>query len=419
MRRLYRQVYMAIIASLVLVVLFGGIMWRFAPKPAPADEAFELAGEMVATLLPPASEGAVAQQQAIDRLHDRLKMDIALFDKDLQRIATVGRPLPRPRRESAGWVMGQGGPAWAVRLPDDRWVVARMPGRQGPKLVSIVGFLGAIALAVAICAYPLVRRLTGRLERLQAGVEQLGAGDLAARVKIEGKDEVARLAESFNRAAARIEELVGSHKLLLANASHELRTPLSRIRLGVEFLKDAADPRRKHELERDIAELDQLIDEILLSSRLDAVNGLDQREEVDLLALAAEEGARYEQCSVTGAPVVVLGDRALLRRMMRNLIENAERHGRPPIAIEVGHEGVQAAITVSDCGAGVAANERERVFSPFFRARGSQAASGTGLGLTLVRQIARRHGGDALWVGTAGRPSRIRVVLPMGPRIAA
>jgi signal transduction histidine kinase len=418
MRRLYRQVYMAIIASLVLVVLFGGIMWRFAPKPAPADEAFELAGEMVATLLPPASEGALAQQQAIDRLHDRLKMDIALFDKDLQRVAAVGRPLPRPRRENGGWVVGQGGPAWAVRLPDDRWIVARMPGRRGPKLVSIIGFLGAIALAVAICAYPLVRRLAGRLERLQAGVEQLGAGDLAARVKIEGKDEVARLAESFNRAAARIEELVGSHKLLLANASHELRTPLSRIRLGVEFLKESADPRRKGELEKDIAELDQLIDEILLSSRLDAVSGLDHREEVDLLALAAEEGARYEQCAVSGAPAVVFGDRSLLRRMVRNLIENAERHGVPPIEIEVGREGAQAAITVSDRGAGVAPDEHERVFSPFFRARGSQAASGTGLGLTLVRQIARRHGGDALWIGTAGRPSRIRIVLPMEPRIA-
>lgn len=418
MRRLYRQVYMAIIASLVLVVLFGGIMWRFAPKPAPADEAFELAGEMVATLLPPASEGALAQQQAIDRLHDRLKMDIALFNKDLQRIAAVGRPLPRPRRENGGWVVGQGGPAWAVRLPDDRWVVARMPGRRGPKLVSIIGFLGAIALAVAICAYPLVRRLAGRLERLQAGVEQLGAGDLAARVKIEGKDEVARLAESFNRAAARIEELVGSHKLLLANASHELRTPLSRIRLGVEFLKESADPRRKGELERDIAELDQLIDEILLSSRLDAVSGLDHREQVDLLALAAEEGARYEQCTVSGQPIVVLGDQSLLRRMVRNLIENAERHGIPPIEIEVEREGPQAAITVSDRGAGVAPDEHERVFSPFFRARGSQAASGTGLGLTLVRQIARRHGGDALWVGTAGRPSRIRIVLPMESRIA-
>lgn len=414
MRRLYRQFYMAIVASLVLVVLFGGLMWRFAPKSAPADEAFELAGEMVATLLPPASDGVLAQQQAIDRLHDRLHMDIALFDKDLQRIAAVGHPLPRPRREgAAGWVVGQGGPAWAVRLPDERWVVARMPGRRGPHLLSIIGFLGAIALAVAICAYPLVRRLTGRLERLQAGVEQLGAGDLAARVKIEGKDEVAQLAQSFNSAAARIEELVGSHKLLLANASHELRTPLSRIRLGVEFLKESADPKRRSELEHDIAELDQLIDEILLSSRLDAVQGLDQREEIDLLALAAEEGARYEDCTVDGKPVEVVGDRALLRRMMRNLIQNAERHGSPPVEVEVGREGNRAVVVVSDHGAGVAPSERENVFTPFFRARGSQA-SGAGLGLTLVRQIARQHGGDALWVGTAERPSRIRIVLPIG-----
>ena len=77
-------------------------------------------------------------------------------------------------------------------------------------MLGVIGFLGAIALVVAICAYPLVRRLTRRLERLQAGVESLGAGDLSARVSVEGKDEVARLAESFNRAAARIEELVGS-----------------------------------------------------------------------------------------------------------------------------------------------------------------------------------------------------------------
>ena len=417
MRRLYRQVYMAIIASLVLVVAFAGLLWRFAPGHPPADEAFAMAGEMVATLLPPADQGVVAQQQAIDRLHARLKIDLALFDGSLQPIAGAGRPLPPPRRATAGWVYGKGGPAWAIRLPDERWVVARVPGRRPPAVLGIVVFLGGIALAVAIGAYPLVRRLTRRLERLQAGVEQLGAGDLAARVKIEGKDEVARLAESFNRAAARIEELVGSHKLLLANASHELRTPLSRIRLGVEFLKEAADPVRKRELERDIAELDQLIDEILLSSRLDAVSGLDQGEEVDLLALAAEEAARYDRCSVTGQPVIVLGDRALLRRMTRNLIENAERHGAPPIEIEVGRQGAQVAITVSDAGAGVAASERERVFSPFFRAHGSQGASGTGLGLTLVRQIARQHGGDALWVGTPGRPSRIRVLLPVERKV--
>src|SRR2546422_7148170 len=97
-----------------------------------------------------------------------------------------------------------------------------------------------LALAVGVGAYPVVRRLTRRLERLQAGVESLGAGELSARVEVEGRDEVARLAESFNSSAARIEELVSAHKMLLANTSHELRTPLSRIRLRLEFLKGGA-----------------------------------------------------------------------------------------------------------------------------------------------------------------------------------
>ena len=200
-----------------------------------------------------------------------------------------------------------------------------------PSGLALAAFLGAIALAVALGAWPIVRRLTRRLERLQHGVESLGAGDLAARVKVEGRDEVARLAQSFNQAAARIENLVGAHKLLLANASHELRTPLTRIRLGLELVE--AQPERKAELEKDIAELDQLVDEILLVSRLDAADQLDVREDIDLAALAAEECARYDDCSVEGKPVTVRGDPMLLRRMIRNLVENADLHGKPPIEV--------------------------------------------------------------------------------------
>jgi signal transduction histidine kinase len=107
------------------------------------------------------------------------------------------------------------------------------------------------------------------------------------------------------------------------------------------------------------------------------------------------------------------GDRALLRRMVRNLIENAERHGAPPVDIDVRREGERASVTVSDHGPGVAPADRERVFTPFFRVPGSESGSGTGLGLSLVRQIAHRHGGKAEWVGTAARPSTIRVVLPL------
>src|SRR5437870_4321911 len=85
---------------------------------------------------------------------------------------------------------------------------------------------------------PCCRRRTRRLERLKSGVEQLGQGDLAARVAIEGKDEVATLAASFNAAAARIEELVRSNKMLLANCSHELRTPLTRINMALALAGD-------------------------------------------------------------------------------------------------------------------------------------------------------------------------------------
>jgi len=416
MRRLYLQIYLTIIASLFLVVLGAGALWRFAPYATPADHAFEIAGELVAALLPPAGEAAAVQQRAIDQLHERLGVDLALFDTQRRPIAAAGRPLPPPRpdREWGGWLRGRGGPMWAVRLPDDRWIVTRVPPGHRRPVLGFIGFIG-VALAVAVCAYPLVRWLTGRLERLQSGVELLGAGELSTRVKVEGKDEVARLAASFNRAAGRIEELLAANKQLLAHTSHELRTPLTRIRLGVELIKATANPGRTTELERDIAELDGLIEQILLSSRLDAVTAVDTPEDVDLLAVAAEEGARYERCVVSGHPVTVLGDRTLLRRMVRNLIDNAEQHGLPPVEVEVRRVGTQAVLVARDHGPGVAADERERIFAPFYRAPGG-AARGTGLGLTLVRQIARRHGGDAVWAGTADRASSIRVTIPLKAR---
>src|SRR5262249_4570095 len=156
--------------------------------------------------------------------------------------------------------------------------------------------------------------------------------------------------------------LVDAHKSLLAHASHELRTPLTRIRLGIELTE--APPERKEELARNIAELEQLVDEILLASRLDATGQLDVREEVDLGALAAEECARYDDCSVAGKSVIVFGDPTLLRRMIRNF-DNAQRHGKPPIEVAVGSQNGQALLNVFDHGSVIAEEARERLFSPF------------------------------------------------------
>jgi signal transduction histidine kinase len=385
MRRLYLRIYFAVLASLAVFALAAAALWHAVAEPRDGGELALIARNV----LPPASASVAEQQAALERLARDLRADLALFSPDGARLGSVGRPLSAPER--SGWQGGRGGPYWALQLPDGRWLATRVPhARRGPAFGLFA--LAFILVAIGVGAYPAVRRLTQRLERLQRGVEALGAGELSARVKVEGRDEVAQLAESFNRAAGRIEELVAAHKTLLANASHELRTPLARIRMALELGKD------RQEVEHDIAELDALIDEVLLASRLDAVASLEITEEVDLLALAAEEAARYD-VEAQGEPFVLCGDPRLLRRMIRNLLENARRHGAPPVELRV----KRGEIRLCDAGPGVPAAERERVFEPFYSKRG------VGLGLALVRQIARRHGGEARCEGSC-----FYVTLPAG-----
>ena len=155
-------------------------------------------------------------------------------------------------------------------------------------------------------------------------------------------------------------------------------------------------------------------------SRLDAQIGAapsrEADEEVDLLALAAEECARYEETELDGQPATLRGDARLLRRMIRNLLENARRHGAPPIELRVARRDDGAEISVRDHGAGIPERERERVFEPFYRQPNARPGSGAGLGLALVRRIARRHGGDAAVEAPAGGGSRFIVRLGRSPQ---
>jgi signal transduction histidine kinase len=379
MHRLYLRIYLALLASLAAFALAAGFLWhQFGEGAAPTRE---IAATLAANALPAPDAPRAVQQAALEKLAANLRADVSLYGSRREILASVGRPLAAPER--TGWQRTGGGPAWAVRLADGRWLIARLAGQRRLPALGLFTILALLALAVGVGAYPVVRRLTARLERLQRGVESLGAGDLGVRVKVEGRDEVGRLAEAFNRSAARIEQLVASQKLLLANASHELRTPLARIRLALEL------PERRHEVQRDIAELDALIDEILLASRLESPADALQIEDVDLLALAAEECARYDQAQLDGAPVSVRGDPRLLRRMIRNLLENAKRHGAPPIRVQLSRNASVAELRVCDAGPGVPEAEREKLFEPFHR----------GLGLSIVRRIARRHGGEARCTG--------------------
>lgn len=258
--------------------------------------------------------------------------------------------------------------------------------------------MGLLTMGLGLAAYPLARRITGRLERLRSQVDALGRGDLGSRVAVEGDDEVADLARSFNHAAARIERLVAAQRRLLAGASHELRSPLARIRMAAELLAADGRPALREQMSRDVAELDQLIGELLLASRLDALERLEGCEQVDLLALLAEEAARGG-ADVTGEPVVIEGDPRMLRRLIRNLLENARRYGGGS-RVEASLVGLMpsgARLRIADHGPGVPEAERERIFEPFYRSSGTaeSADGGVGMGLALVRQIARHHHGEA------------------------
>lgn len=304
-----------------------------------------------------------------------------------------------------------------------------------------------VGLSVSFATYPVIRRLTRRLENLQKSVAIWGAGDLASRVNIEGHDEIAYLAEQFNASANQIEALVNAHKSLLANASHELRTPLARIRMALELMGESAPVNLKNEMTRNILELDQLIDEILTASRLDAPqSNIGALELVDLTGLASEE------CSHKNADLdlgqhpqsyLTYANPQLMRRVIRNLLDNAEKHARLTPASEKDGSSHKRDITVQirldsdkpsapirlsvlDRGPGVAKEEQGKIFEPFYRttrtvqsrAHSNQdfdlvsPSSGAGLGLSLVKTICERHSGSVHYEDRPGGGSCFVVLLP-------
>ncbi|MCB1981542.1 MAG: HAMP domain-containing histidine kinase [Rhodoferax sp.] len=342
-----------------------------------------------------------------------------------------GKPVAGPWLPAIALVTGIALLFWARHRTDAPPRPARGPAELAG--VALLALLALLFAAVAAGAWPVVRQLTRRLEALKRGVEAFGGGALHERVAIEGRDEVAALAGSFNRAAERIEALLRSHQSLLANASHELRSPLARLKMALAMIDEAPPARRdalRAEVDANIAELDALVEEVLLASRLDAAADAVARDPVDLLALAAEEAARTG-AEVAGSAPLVAGDERLLRRALRNLLENARRYGvasdapatsvdadaaTPAVEVTVEADAAEVRVRVCDRGPGVPEALRERIFEPFFRLPGhAEREGGVGLGLSLVRQIAERHGGRVSCSARPGGGSCFTLALPATP----
>jgi signal transduction histidine kinase len=411
MKRLYLQIYATLVAVIALFALLWSWLWAAAMSPH-EQRMFEGIGRVAALALPPPDAPPEALQGALAGIADALLSDVSVYEAGGRLAGHVGAAVPW-RDDGDGMRHERHSYVIQIRLPDGRRLAVRHAEEHG-LLGELLLSLAVLAAAVAVGAWPLVRRLTRRLERLRARIDALGAGDLSARVEVEGRDEVAELAQRFNRAAARIEGLVDAQRMMLAGASHELRTPLARIRVAAELLAGDARPDLRAQIERDVAELDDGIEELLLASRLESAPGLGTPAPVDLLALVAEEAARTG-AEAGGEPLRVRGDARLLRRLVRNLLENAHRHGGgSPVEARVERAGAgRVRLRVDDAGPGVAEPERERIFEPFYRPPGSrESGSGFGLGLALVRRIARLHAGEARCLERPGGGTRLEVELP-------
>jgi signal transduction histidine kinase len=415
LRKLHLRLYLAIVGTLVVFLVAAAMAWHHFAPPRLALGGIESATGLAAVMIDEKKpkDGADFVHVVMVSLAWQTRADVVLYDEkgvQIQQVGDRAPVLPPERALNPGWSMTRTGPTYNQRLADGKHLVVHSRNRIILHGLHFGLLLTAVAAGIALLTYPLARGITARLGRLQTGVQLFGSGDLGARVNVEGRDEVASLAKSFNESAEHIEKLVRAHQLLLANCSHELRTPLARIRLALERVP-GTDPKASAEIARSIAELDALIGEMLLSSRLDAASTLQGTEPVDLLALAAEEAA-YFDIEASGEAVTITANAMLLRRLVRNLLENARVHAGGATAVRIGAEHGIARIVVEDAGDGVPYIDRAKIFEPFHRASTATQSSGAGLGLAIVRQIARAHGGSVTYEPRDGGGSRFTVELP-------
>jgi len=436
MRRLYLQIFLAFIAiaftSGVAAVIATHL---FQDHDPPFIEVYSRTASFIVQDLPlhPAdtADGQTALRSALQKRASRLGLEIAVWDRDGKLLAATGKAkrlsLPKHHNEQSRGFFGHSG--FVVQLPEGQWIsIAPSSHDRAAGVINLFVVIAVLLSVTSLGCYWLARRITRRLEALRNGVEKLGAGELSTRVPVQGNDEVAVLAQSFNQAADRIDALIKQQKRILTSASHELRSPLTRLRMALELIADDARKSKEQkdklfeDASEEIQELDALIGDVLLAARLEDAAQPKDFSAVDLHQLILQEATRAA-AEFESRPMQVWGERRMLRRLVRNLLENARRYGhgsRVEISLESAHDPVCSdsgvTIVVADRGPGIPEADRERIFEPFYRPQGHREGEhgGVGLGLYLVRQIAEFHRGTVRHQPREGGGSRFEVALP-GP----
>jgi len=386
-------------------------------------------------------------QRELADLRERARIEISFFARDGKLLVSNAPVAPAPLsaeelealdRQNTRFAEGRG--LVALRGPDGslaRYARMKYPVPPLP-LGTAAAQLAAALLVIALASMPLARSISAPVEKLAKLTRALGSGNLSVRARSPRKDEIGDLAHAFDEMADRIVALRRSEKELLANVSHELRTPLARIRLALELAREGDMARAQtylQDIEEDLGELEPLLDDIMTAARLDLERGAgtdavpplrrQRLEGAELLeAASARFARRFPERTLRsrwseGLPVL-LADPSLLRRVLDNLLDNAAKFSEPGQPIELEAEAIASPaaleIRVRDRGIGIAPEDLERVFEPFFRTDRSRnrATGGVGLGLTVVRRILLAHGGSVRVESDKRTGTCFHVTVPAG-----
>lgn len=315
----------------------------------------------------------------------------------------------------------EGGGSLALRMQlsgGEQWVF--IPGVLPER--DFIGTWLLMSLAVIVLAIAgalwFQWRLNRPLARVVGAARTLAAGKVPAPLPEDGPTEVATVSHSFNQLVSSLDKTERERALLLAGISHDLRTPLTKLRLGVEILGGSNEPELTASMTRSIEELDAIVQQFVDFARGEED---EPRVPLDLNALAAQVRDAHADhgraLALEMAPLPTVQARAkALRRVLDNLVENAFRHGRPPVSLRTGRADGLVWVEVADRGDGVAPEQAEVLKQPFRRAGCESRAgvSGSGLGLAIVDRIARGHGGRLDLLPHEGGGLRVRVSLPVG-----
>ncbi|UYO75501.1 ATP-binding protein [Halomonas qinghailakensis] len=298
------------------------------------------------------------------------------------------------------------------QLPgENQWLQAGPTSRGDTLPVNLhLPLLVGLMVVLSLIIYLIMRSIEARMARLELAATRIASGRLETRVKVESGDFLGRVGMAFNGMANQVQSLLRGQQEMIRAVSHELRTPVARIRFAVQMVEDMTDQpairRQLQGIDADIAELDELVDEILTYARLggESINGVElEMALVECRAMAERVidtlSPLHQSLSLTlesNSEVELYAEPRYLQRALQNLVSNACRHAKSHVVIRLCDEPHLVRIDIEDDGPGIPPEARGDIFKPFARLDNSRARSsgGYGLGLSIVQKIMAGHGGS-------------------------